>query len=459
MSNLNLLMNRTAEPTSHEWLATFATALHFAPLDPDALLRTALVHMADAVGAPQGVIVLFDEQDGETHSTPRYAHGIGYASDAPEFWQSLIARGLVGFVMHGRRVVIVRNTATDPRWGSAPVNGATSLLPSAPGGSGIGVPLYRMSDDGGVLDKQALIGVFVLVHPQIDFFTAHAAQTLERMSEVLSASVTHALRYESVRLSENVYRGLYERSQREKGDHVRADTLRRDLAAMIYHDLRSPLQNILTSLSGLQRVLATVEKTIALDLVEVSMRSTQQMARMIKGLLDLERLEGGSVVVARRAANISDVLKEAVEAVRHTFDDGDQRLTVDVQPDMPRAVIDPDMIQRVLVNLLENAAKYSPSAGRVIVSARMSASDQVQISVTDTGAGIPPHVRERVFDKFFRVRYQNAPSGFGLGLAFCRLAVEAHGGRIWVESELNVGSTFSFTLPVEPGRVPTAARV
>jgi signal transduction histidine kinase len=115
--------------------------------------------------------------------------------------------------------------------------------------------------------------------------------------------------------------------------------------------------------------------------------------------------------------------------------------------DLPQINMDADMIRRVLINLLENAIKYTRSGGRIIVSARPQPA-QVLISVADTGPGIPAAEHQRIFEKFSRIQEDGRPKGLGLGLAFCRLAIDAHNGRIWVESQEGQGSTFLFTLPV-----------
>ncbi len=441
-------MTNDAELSQQEWLFKFASALHFQRLEIPLLLRAALSMMTEATSAAQGGVVIFDEQN-----TPRYTHLIGYHLDAAgeqDFWQTMTTRGLIGFVMHSHRVVIVRNIATDPRWAHMPG------VFTSHSGSAIGIPVRAGT---------RLIGTVILVHGQIDYFTASVAWMVETMCDVLGAALENAAVLHETRLSEAVYRQLYERADTERSEQTRQDTLRRDLSAMIYHDLRNPLQNIQTSLSGIQRVLANSEKTVANDLINLALRSTRQITRMVKGLLDLERLEGGNAVVARRSVQITDVIGDAVELVRPIVEDAEQRLIVEIEPELPRVSMDMDMIQRVIVNLIENAAKHTPTGGKIIVSAYRkhdhgkNPDDEVRemvcVSITDTGTGIPPHVREKVFDKFFRVRYQNAPTGFGLGLAFCRLAVEAHGGRIWVESELNVGSMFAFTLPLDVQNQPS----
>jgi signal transduction histidine kinase len=111
--------------------------------------------------------------------------------------------------------------------------------------------------------------------------------------------------------------------------------------------------------------------------------------------------------------------------------------------------MDVEMIRRVMINLLENAIKYTRSPGRITVFGRREGG-AVVVGVRDSGPGIAPQDQKTVFEKFARLA-QDGPKGLGLGLAFCRLAVEAHGGSIWVESELGQGSTFAFSLPMSPG--------
>jgi signal transduction histidine kinase len=109
--------------------------------------------------------------------------------------------------------------------------------------------------------------------------------------------------------------------------------------------------------------------------------------------------------------------------------------------------MDVDMVRRIVINLLENAVKYTRSGGRITITAA-AGSGEVRVSVTDTGLGISPEDQRIIFSKFARVQHEGGPKGLGLGLAFCRLAVEAHGGRITVDSEEGKGSTFTFTLPL-----------
>ena len=138
-----------------------------------------------------------------------------------------------------------------------------------------------------------------------------------------------------------------------------------------------------------------------------------------------------------------------MDAVKPTVEGKQQHLEVDIPPGLPALWGDEDMIRRVLINLVENATKFTPMKGHIRIAVSFDG-DGVQFCVQDSGLGIPPEALELVFEKFRRLSAENSPKGMGLGLAFCRLAVQAHGGRIWAESEVGKGSRFYFTLPAGP---------
>ncbi|MEZ4672461.1 MAG: ATP-binding protein [Anaerolineae bacterium] len=225
------------------------------------------------------------------------------------------------------------------------------------------------------------------------------------------------------------------------------EQLRQDLTAMVYHDLRGPLHTIYSSIVTLSKLLAREQSSVVSDLLEVGSRSTKQLSRLVESLLDIQRLEENKAVLDPKPISIHALLAEAAQLVHPLVRESDQKMKVGVGDELPLVTCDADMILRVIINLLENAVKYTPMGGTITLSASVVTSG-VKISISDSGQGIPPDMQRQIFDKFSRVKYTNAPKGVGLGLAFCRLAVEAHGGRIWVESELERGSSFIFTLPV-----------
>ncbi|MCJ7706218.1 MAG: ATP-binding protein, partial [Anaerolineales bacterium] len=233
---------------------------------------------------------------------------------------------------------------------------------------------------------------------------------------------------------------------RDISERLALDELRADLTSMIFHDLRSPLGNIISSLEVLQTTLPKEDEP-GRSVLSIAMRSSRRLLRLVESLLDLGRLEAGQAVLNKTEGSIGALIVEAVEEVLPVAEAKGHVVQFELAPDLPTVTADVDMIRRVLINLLENAVKYTRAEGRITVSARRDGS-QVLVGVRDTGPGIAAHDQQRIFDRFTRVQRSGLAKGLGLGLAFCRLAVGAHDGRIWVESELGKGAIFYFTLPL-----------
>ncbi|GAB4544335.1 MAG: ATP-binding protein [Anaerolineae bacterium] len=234
-----------------------------------------------------------------------------------------------------------------------------------------------------------------------------------------------------------------------------AEQLRQDLTDMLVHDMRGPMGNLINALNTILLVLGDLPPGSPItQLADIALRSGQQMQDLIDSILDVSRLEQQEVPLNRTRVPV-DALMRAVEDQLSSMAVAKQvRLSFTIRGKLSVIWIDQDMIRRVLVNLVINAIKYSPRHGEVEVVAREQ-DGGIRFSVSDRGPGVPAEYQRRIFDKFTRVQLKNGPSGVGLGLAFCRLAVEAHGGRIWVESSPGQGSTFIFTLPfVEAAHSP-----
>jgi PAS domain S-box-containing protein len=233
------------------------------------------------------------------------------------------------------------------------------------------------------------------------------------------------------------------------------DGLREDLTAMIYHDLRSPLANIISSVQMLEAAYPEDEMETAAPILRIANHSIDRIQRLINSLLDLNRLEQNQPVGERQDASILLLVNEAIEAVSPTAEAREQTLVLHVSEGLPAVQVDLDMIRRVLINLLENAVKYTPMGGRVEIGARVE-NGFLQVSILDNGLGISEADSERIFDKFTRLKNKNGAGGLGVGLAFCKLAVQGHGGKIWVEPASDHGSKFSFTLPIVKNESPEA---
>lgn len=225
-----------------------------------------------------------------------------------------------------------------------------------------------------------------------------------------------------------------------------ADRFREDLIAMVYHDLRSPLSNILFSLEVLSTSAAFSQDQMAQSMVEIALRSTERIQRLVDSLLDIQLLEAGQAVGDPSPASMQRLVNQAIEAVLPTANTKRLNISTSIADHLPPALVDDEMILRVLINLLENAVKFTPEEGTIQVTVQLQG-DSLLTSIQDSGPGIAPADRERIFEKFTRLDVANETRGTGLGLAYCRLAVSGHNGQIWVESSPGEGSTFKFTLP------------
>lgn len=231
---------------------------------------------------------------------------------------------------------------------------------------------------------------------------------------------------------------------------ITVSQLRQDTIDLIVHDLRNPLSVIKASLE----LLGTTLPATSLQeqkLVELARTSADRLLQMVESLLEAARQEHSGISLVRDRTALPPLIEAAVDSVRSTAEQNGLALDVTLPADFPEALVDVEKLQRVVINLLDNAIAYTPDAGTITVDLE-TAGEVAVVSITDTGPGVPDAHRERIFERFGRVPgTRGRRRGFGLGLYFCRQVVEAHGGRIWVESgPKGIGSRFRFTLPLPP---------
>ena len=282
-----------------------------------------------------------------------------------------------------------------------------------------------------------------------DFANLHAG------AMVSYESIFHLLNGQQVPVEINVYRvrlqneDMLQWTIRDITERKELDMLRNDLAAMVYHDLRSPLSNIVSSLDMMEGMLPNSDSNSLRMIFSIASRSSDRMQRLINSLLDISQLEAGQPITNQKEIEAARLVVDAVETILPALETKQQKIKMDLAQGLPSIWIDEDMIRRVLINLVENAAKFTPSNKEIRIQVA-PANGMIQFCVKDSGPGIPNEALDLIFEKFRRINTENTPKGLGLGLAFCRLAVQAHGGRIWAESELGEGSRFYFTLPPTP---------
>jgi NtrC-family two-component system sensor histidine kinase KinB len=227
------------------------------------------------------------------------------------------------------------------------------------------------------------------------------------------------------------------------------EQMRENLTHMIVHDMRTPVGTISNCLQMLNRLIGDQGSEQAVQLINLASRSTQRLLNMVDSLLDIGRLEAGQELTDLRPISIKALIESAVDRLALYAQRKRIRLNLGWPDALPAVLADGEMMERVMINLIDNALKFSPAGGKVNVSVE-AGTDSLCVRVRDSGPGIPLEHQGRIFDKFARVRGPEGLGGVGLGLAFCRLAIEAHGGHIWVESSGKQGSTLSFTLPLSP---------
>jgi len=244
---------------------------------------------------------------------------------------------------------------------------------------------------------------------------------------------------------------LYRRVSHQLQDLQRLEQVKDDLTQLVVHDLKAPLTSIFLNLDMLSAPEGT-ESAKRVRHVTDAKRSCRSLMALIANLLDISSMEEGKLQVSTEPLVLADLVASVVGEFQVQADEEGIGLLPEVPADLPPVRADADLTRRVLANLLSNSLRHSPPRTGIRVRAALAGEGKaVQVDVADEGEGIPEAYHEKIFEKFGQV--EPGPAGprlnKGLGLTFCKLAVEAQGGRIWVRSAVGRGSTFSFTLPLE----------
>lgn len=236
------------------------------------------------------------------------------------------------------------------------------------------------------------------------------------------------------------------------------ERLRQETSDLIVHDLRNPLSLIAGAANLLELTLPEPVLQANRELLEMIDSNVERMKRLVESLLDVTKMEAGEVTLVRTELDLPLMFEHVIERTLPFLKSQNISVQFSVADDLPTVVADTEKISRVLANLMDNALKYTPNGGQVSLWAE-EGDDGVLIRIINTGPIIPLEDRERIFERFARIPTAQAKArGFGLGLAFCRLAVEAHAGKIWVEPTPDgQGNRFTFTLPASRPADPLAA--
>lgn len=265
----------------------------------------------------------------------------------------------------------------------------------------------------------------------------------------LSESKISSIGYSSeiIRLSDEIFR-----LQQEKEELIEQLRFRDQILAMLAHDLRSPLTaaSIAVETLEISRNQDDSEKLQRLraQLFKQARKQFKVMNSMIGGLLQASKNVNAKLKIEPHQLHLKPLCQEIVSQLARQFQEQSQQLKDDIPQDLPPVYADEELIRQLIVNLLENAIKYTPKGGEISLSILHRTSQKIQISICDTGPGIPLEKQEQIFEGHFRLERDEKKDGYGLGLALCRNIVHAHYGQIWVDSSPGQGSCFHFVLPV-----------
>ncbi len=236
--------------------------------------------------------------------------------------------------------------------------------------------------------------------------------------------------------------------QREQSPVRAKQTL--ELISFLTHELKSPLTSIISSAGLLAEELALSPDDPKTKLISNILASAHNLEARASELLDLVKLEAEGFRLELEPTEINAIVYDVVDQLSPTVRSRGQSLTLNLPPGLPNIIADSLRIEQVLVNLLSNAAKFTPQGGSISLSADAQ-NGYIVIEVQDSGPSIPLEEQHKVFQPYYRLKAANREQipGVGLGLALCKHLVELHGGRIWMESQQGKGNTFAFSLPVE----------
>ncbi|XVE12258.1 MAG: histidine kinase [Dolichospermum sp. DET68] len=257
---------------------------------------------------------------------------------------------------------------------------------------------------------------------------------------------------ETIQLSDEIFRLKQEKEKLQEQLQFKDRVI-----AILAHDLRNPLTAAAIAIETLQSTynpdtgeFTRLKPGLAIHLLKQARAQTRIIDRMIADLLQIGRSEDTDLPIIPQKLQLGELCLQVLDELSDRYIAKSQTVETDIPQDLPYVYADPERIRQVLVNLLDNAIKYTPAGGVITVAGLHRTTQKVQFSVGDTGPGIPEENRNRIFENLFRLQRDQATDGYGIGLCLCQRIIRAHYGQIWVDSSPHGGAWFHFTMPVYP---------
>lgn len=386
-------------------------------IDLDEILNTALDKALEMLHIRHGGIALMSQD------SPRLTLRVfrGYGNELSQIVSRFRTdRGIIAEILQNKRPVFIGSLVDDPRLQQGVM---AEIIRKERLKSAMFVPLEA---------RGKILGILGAYTESDRVFLPGEQQILITIGHAISTAI------ENARLLEEASRA---RALEE------TDRLRTAFLASVSHEMRTPMTSIKGLASSLIQPDIQWDEETQKDFLHMIDQEADRLMRIVSDILDMSKIEAGAMKLDLMPTTLAQIILQ----LRSRFDrlPGGHRVDLALPPTLPLVLADEVRIGQVITNLIENAASYSPDGAPIAVETCM-AGDEIIVSVRDHGPGIRPEHLEKVFDRFYRLEenVKRRKSGIGLGLAICKGIVEAHGGRIWVESEVGKGSRFSFTLPI-----------
>lgn len=378
-------------------------------LDVDQLVRETLNVTVNLIGATQGSVLIKHPRRLSWRKIATLVDG--EEINDPEHTSLVLEKGLAGTALRQRETILVSDTINDTRW--LPLEEQLGPVRTA-----LAIPLIH---------NHVELGVLTLMHSEPGRFREDQLPMVSSVAAQVVSALYNASLYTQLK---------------------QAEASREYVVHMLTHDLRAPLAGIM----GCLHVLGvSMQDPDSMEFIDLARKACEAQEELINDILDVYKAETGLLELTKVPFQPSDLKGSVLDQLSGAAAERKLRLSIDL-PDQPEIVADMRKLSRVLVNVVNNAIKFTRKGGVYITAQEYDVDPMrpsILFTVRDTGVGIAPDDVAHIFDRFYQARQEGARRGSGLGLNFCREVVRAHGGQIWAESQLGVGTTIYFTIPLE----------